>query len=86
MKVIKCQNKLSLVNAQHIHHISAEDELDEDGEETGNMEICVHFDADEDAFSHTMATYRTTDECIRNLDKLASFLSSSISTGLHEMS
>ena len=85
MKIIRSQNKLSLVNAKHIFHIEAEDEVDENDLETGNIDIAIHFDAHGDSFKHTVATYSTTEECIQNLDKLAVFLSSDEISGLFNM-
>lgn len=85
MKIIRSQNKLALINAAYIHHIYISDEVDESGRSTGNSEIDIYFDATEDSRIQTIATYRTEDECIRNLSRLATFLSSSTDSGLYEM-
>jgi len=85
MKLIRSKDKLSVFNAAHIHNINILDEVDENGRETGNVDIDVYLCPSEDSVIHTIATYRSEDECIRNLDRLAAFLSSSSSSGLYEM-
>ena len=85
MKLIRSQNKLSVINAKYIHYIDIEDQVDENGIDTGNVDIDIYFDSKEDSWMQTVATYGTTDECIRNLDRLANFLSSSTSSGLYDM-
>ena len=85
MKLIRSQDKLIVINAAYIHHIHISDEVDEYGDSTGKSEIDIYFDATEDGRIQTIATYRTEDECIRNLDRLAAFLSSNSGSGLHEM-
>jgi len=87
MKLIRSQDKLILINAQHVSHILIAAEEDDDGDTTGNMDIDVFLgDFHDDSYSRTIATHRTTEECVRSLDKLAAFLSSSNSSGVYEMS
>ena len=85
MKLIRSQDKLTVINSAYIHHIHISDEVDEQGESTGKSEIDVYFDATEDSRIQTIATYRTEDECIRNLGRLTVFLNSSSDSGLYEM-
>ncbi|MCL2400686.1 MAG: hypothetical protein FWC91_13200 [Defluviitaleaceae bacterium] len=85
MKLIKSQNKLSIMNAKHIYYIDIADEVDEHGKLTGNSDIDVYFDSAEDSWMQTIGTYRTAHECIQHLDRLASFLSSDSCSGMYEM-
>ena len=85
MKLIKSQNKLAIVNAKYIHRIDIEDGVDEKGKTTNHMDIDIYFDSHENSWMQTIATYRTTEESIHNLNKLADFLSSSNDSGLYEM-
>jgi len=67
----------------HIIIAAAEDE---DGDATGYMDIDVLFgEFHDDSYSRTIATHRTTEEAVRSMDKLAAFLSSGSSSGVHEM-
>jgi len=86
MKFIKSQDKQTIVNANKISYISIYKELDDDDEETGNEEIALFLSANSDDTYCSMGSYRTLDEAIRNLDKLVTFLSSSNTSGLHEIS
>jgi len=87
MKLIRSQDKLVLINAQHLSQILIADAEDEDGDATGFMDIDAFLgDFHDDSYSRTIATHRTTEECVRSLDRLAAFLSSSSSSGVHEMS
>jgi len=85
MKLIRSQDKLSIINAKYIFQISVADTLDEDGDETGESDVDIYFDFHEESWTQTIATYRTQDECIRNLDRLVTFLSSSTPTGVFDM-
>ncbi|MCL2388011.1 MAG: hypothetical protein FWC89_10760 [Defluviitaleaceae bacterium] len=85
MKLIRSQDKLMVINAAQIFHIDIEDAVDEDGDDTGEVDIDVHFDSLEDSWMQTIATYPTTDEAIRNLDRLVDFLGSSTAFGVYQM-
>ena len=89
MKIIKSQDGETIVNAEHIFYIEILDELDENDEETGDYEIVVYFDLNvpghDDEAHYRIANYHSREESLRNLDRLASFLSSGNPSGLHEM-
>jgi len=85
MKLIRSQDKLQAVNAEHIHYIEIFVNVDEDEEETGLMDIDAHIISGKKDTLLTLATYNTEAECIRHLDRLLDFLSSTSTSGVYEM-
>ena len=85
MKLIKSQNRLSVINSQYIYHIDIDEEVDNKGRITGNMDIDVYYDYHENSLMKTIATYSTEEECIRNFEKLVDFLGSDSNSGVFEM-
>jgi len=85
MKLIKSQDRLSVINSQKIYHIDIDEEYDTKGRVTGSMDIDVYYDNDENSLMKTIATYSTEEECSRNFEKLVDFLGSDTSSGVFEM-
>jgi len=85
MKLIKSQNKQFIVSARHISLIEVGEQTDRCGSGTGDVDIDVHLGNESGDDVYTIATYRTKDEALRQMDRLATFLSSNANHGLHEM-
>jgi len=87
MKLIRSQDKLSVINTKYIFQISIEESIieDDDGDEIEEYDIDIYFDFKEDNWTQTVASYRSRDECIRNMDRLVAFLGSSTPTGVFDM-
>jgi len=85
MKLIKSQNRMSVINTRKICHVDVDEAVDNKGRATGNMDIDVHYDYHENSVAQTIATYSTEEECVRNFEKLVDFLGSDKNSGVFEM-
>jgi len=85
MKLIRSQDKLQALNAEHLLYIWIFENVDEDGEETGKMDIDAYLNYGKKDKFLSLATYNTEAECIRHLDRLLDFLSSTSTSGVYEM-
>jgi len=87
MKIIRSQDKLQAVNAEQIRFIDIIEHVDDDGEETGEMDIDIYLNVgrNKDSYFETLATYNTEAECVFHLNKLVDFLGSSATYGVYDM-
>ena len=85
MKLIRTQDKLRAINAQFVHFFEIAENYDDDGEETGKMDIDAYLSVRKKDYFSIIATYNTEAECIRQLDRLMDFLGSNTTSGVYDM-